>query len=309
MTTPSFSRPGAIDLSGLRSPVAAAAGGTSTATGAYSFDVTSEAALRADVVERSMSVVVLVSFWADEVPASLQVNQVLEKLADEFAGRFLLAKVDAGTQPELTAALGIPQVPLVVAALRGQLAPLIQDPLPEPEMRQLVEQILQAAAANGISGVAEPLTTSAPIDDAPAADAEPPVKYPEAEAALMSGDLDAAIAAYEAALKESPGDAEAAIGLSRSRLLQRTQGVDQATARATAASGPDDIEAQTLVADIDLLGGHVEDAFDRLLDFVRRIRGDDRDAARQHLIEMFAVVGDTDPRVSRARQMLASALF
>jgi putative thioredoxin len=311
MTVPQFSRPGAIDLSALRKPAAPPRQpGVSGAADSYAFDVVGEASLRTDVVEKSMSVVVLVSFWSAQVPASAEINATLSTLADEFAGRFLFARVDVGAQPELASALGIPQVPLVVAALRGQLAPLIQEALPEAEMRLLVDQVLQAAAANGIAGVADPVAT-APAGGAVAddVDAEPLSRYPEAEDALLSGDLDAAIEGYSAALKAAPGDPEATVGLARAQLLKRTSGADHAAARAAAQADPDDVSAQTLVADIDLLDGHVDDAFTRLIELVRRTSDADRDAARRHLVEMFAVVGDGDPQVVRARQRLASALY
>lgn len=313
MTTPQFSRPGAIDLSAFRKPTERPPGspGGERTNGLYDFDVVGEQELRTDVVERSMSVVVIVSFWSDEVPASVEINRTLTTLADEFAGRFLFARVDVGSQPDLAQALGIPQVPLVVAALRGQLAPLIQDSLPEAEMRILLDQVLQAAVANGVQGMAEPV--AAPPGDNNEADAEAPaelpVRYPEAEEALLSGDLDAAIGAYQEALTAAPGDAEATVGLARAHLLKRTQGVEPASARAAAAANPDDVAAQTLVADLDVLGGHIDDAFTRLLELVRRTSDSDRDEARRHLIEMFGVIGDDDPRVAKARQSLASALF
>jgi putative thioredoxin len=310
MTVPQFSRPGAIDLSALRKPAAAGArpaGGRAPA-GSYDFDVVGEQALRVDVVEKSMSVVVLVSFWSAEVAASVEINATLTRLADDFGGRFLFARVDVGSQPELGQALGIPQVPLVVAALRGQLAPLVQEPLPEAEMRLVLDQVLQAAAANGIAGVADPVATPARDQD-DGLPQEVPSRYPEAEEALLSGDLEAAIQGYQEALNSVPGDAEATVGLARAELLKRTQGIDAVAARAAAAASPDDLHAQTLVADIDLLGGNVDDAFSRLIELVRRTSDGDRDAARKHLVEMFGVVGDDDPRVVRARQQLASALF
>lgn len=312
MTVPQFSRPGAIDLSALRNQPAGAGGGgvSGAAAGAFVIDVVGEQELRAAVIERSMSVLVLVSFWSEQVTSSVEINATLSKLADEFAGRFLFARVDAGAQPELAEALGIPGLPLVCAALRGQLAPLMQEALPEAEMRVLVQQILQAAASNGVSGVAEPVGTAAERGDAgPDAglDAEP--KYPAAEQALMSGDLDAAITAYQDALTSSPGDAEAALGLAQAQLLKRTQGADLAAARSAAAERPLDVAAQSLAADLDLVGGHVDDAFSRLIELVRRTAGDERDAARKHLIELFEVVGNDDQRVAAARRMLTSALF
>lgn len=307
MTAPQFSRPGAIDLSALRKPATGPGQdrGGASASGAFVIDVTSEQALRSEVVERSMSVVVLVSFWAPTSAASVQINGVLEQLAVEFGGRFVLAKVDVAAQPQLATALGIPQPPLVVAALRGQLAPLIQEPLPLEQMRELVLQVLEAAAQGGVSGTAEPLSAA----EEPSVAAEPESRYADAEAALIDGDLDSAIRAYEQALAQTPNDPEAVAGLARAQLLQRTSVADAAQARAVAAERPDDVDAQILVADLDLMSGLVDDAFSRLIDLVRRLRGDERDAARKHLIDLFTVVGDDDPQVTKARQRLASALF
>ncbi len=285
----------------------------SAGSGSFAIEVSDEQGLRSDVVERSMSVVVLVSFWSQEAPASLEINATLSRLADEFAGRFVLATVDVGAHPELGDALGIPQVPLVVAALRGQLAPLVQEALPDDEMRALITQVLQAAVANGVTGRSDAIAPGAPdasgAGDPDQAPEELPSRFPEAEEALMAGDLDTAIAAFEEALRGTPGDPEAMLGLGQAKLLKRTQGVDMSAAREAAAQKPDDVAAQALAADLELLGGHVEDAFGRLVDVVRRTSGDDRDAARLHLVELFGVVGDADPRVGKARQQLASALF
>ena len=125
----------------------------------------------------------------------------------------------------------------------------------------------------------------------------------------MAGDLETAWRSTRSSLDATPADAEAAIGLSRARLMQRTAAADPTAARAAAAERPDDVEAQLLVADIDLLGGHVKDAFARLLDLVRRTAGEERTQARLHLLELFAVVGNDDPRVLAGRRDLASALF
>lgn len=308
MTTPNFSRPGAVDLSSLRSSTSTPGTASSgTASGSYTIAIEGEQALRSEVVERSLSVVVLASFWSPKAPESQEINHVLAQLADEYAGKFVLATVDVDAQPALAQALGIPQVPLVIAFLRGQAAPLLQQSLPVEEMRAVVDQVLQAAAANGVTGTAQPVGDT-PVEEE-SGPAEAPPKHPEAEAALMAGELDTAIAAYEKALRENPGDEEATVELSRAKLLKRTQDVDLNTARRAAADDPADLDAQLLVADLDLLGGHVEDAFTRLVEAVRRTTGDDRERARTHLVELFSVVGDGDPRVAKARQALASVLF
>jgi putative thioredoxin len=305
MTVPQFSRPGAVDLSALRRT----ATGPSTTGGSFVVEVTDEGSLSAEVVNRSTSVVVLLSVWSPDVPESVQINDTLTRLAQEFGGRFVLATLDAKANAALVSAIGIPSVPLVAAALRGQLAPLVQELLPEPEMRALVQQVLEAAAASGITGTAPPAAAVPADTDQDAQPPEIPARYPAAEEALMRGDLDDAIAQYEAALASAPGDIEAGAGLARANLLKRAGGVDLRAAREAAVSRPDDVEAQILVADLDLLGGQVDDAFTRLLDVIRRTSDADRDAARKHLIELFAVVGDADPRVTRARRALTAALF
>jgi putative thioredoxin len=305
MTSPQFSRPGAIDLSGL----AKSSSAPSTGSGSYTIEVTGEESLAADVVNRSVSVVVLLSVWSPDVPESVEINDTLAALADEFAGRFLLATLDAKTQSALVKAIGIPSVPLVLAVLRGQLAPLIQDPLPAPEMRALVQQVLQAAAAGGVTGTADPVRRPSAAQQGDDMLDQPLARFPEAEDALLRGDLDQAISLYEKALQTSPNDSEAVEGLARSRLLKRTVGANARKARDAAAERPDDVEAQILVADLDLVGGHVDDAFGRLLDLIRRTVGEDRDRVRRHLLDLFAVVGDADARVGTARRALTAALF
>ena len=133
-------------------------------------------------------------------------------------------------------------------------------------------------------------------------------RYAAAQDALGDGDIDRAVEEYQKLVTANPADAEAAAGLAMAKLLQRTQGVDLNTARAAAAANPDDVDAQTMVADLDMLGGHVEDAFIRLIELVRRTSGDDRNKAREHLIGLFGAVGNDDPRVLKGRQSLASAL-
>ena len=143
------------------------------------------------------------------------------------------------------------------------------------------------------------------------ADVEPelPPLHQEAFDAIERDDLDAAVEAYAKALAQNPADDEAAVGLAQVKLMQRTAGVDQQAARAAAAAAPTDIAAQMLVADCDVLGGHVEDAFVRLIDVVRVTEGDERDTVREHLVELFSVVGAHDERVQKARRSLMSALF
>ncbi|WP_112239632.1 tetratricopeptide repeat protein [Kribbella monticola] len=314
MSQPNFSRPGAIDLSSLRKPAAprpgaatpgapAAPGGAATG-GAYVLNVT-EPTFQADVIERSIQVPVIVEFHSPRSEASLALSPILVKLSTEYAGKFLLTRIDIDANPQLAQAVGVQTVPLVIAVLRGQVVPLFQGAVGEPEARQYVDQLLTVAVANGITGRTDPV---GPAGAEEAAEPEPDPRYEAAENALAAGDLDGAITAYEVLLKETPNDAEAKAGLARVQLVKRTRDVP-AEVRIRAADNPTDIEAQQLVADVDLMGGHVEDAFARLIKTIQLTAGDERDAVRKHLLELFEVVGADDERVVKARRRLMAALF
>ena len=310
MTAGHFSRPGAIDLSALSaasrpSPSSPNAGPPAVA-GGYVRDVTEET-FQADVVEASMTVPVVMDFWAEWCGPCKQLSPVLERLADEYAGRLLLAKIDVDANQQLAAAVGAQSIPLVIAVVRGQPVPLFQGALPEAEVRRYLDELLKVAAANGVAGRATP---SAPTSESADEQTQPAgnPRLAAAESALERGDLDAAIAAYEQALAQVPNDAEAIGGLARARLVARTRDLDLRAVQAAAAEKADDVPAQLAAADVELLGGHVDDAFQRLIETVARTGGEQRDQARRHLLDLFAAVGD-DPRVRSARQRLAAALF
>jgi putative thioredoxin len=307
MTQPSFNPHGAVDLAGLASrtaPGPVGADRTDDSTGGVVVDV-SEADFQPVVVEQSMTVPVVIDFWADWCGPCKQLSPVLERLAEADGGRWLLAKVDVDANPRLGQAFQVQGIPAVFAVVKGQPIPLFQGALPEAQVRQYLDELLRVAEENGVTGRVAARDPEPEDDQEPAADQ----RYDEAYDAIERGDLEAAAAAYRSLLDESPDDADARAGLGQVELLRRTQGVDDTAARQAAAERPDDVGAQTVVADLDLLGGHVEDAFDRLVELVRRSSGEERDQARTHLVELFDLVGNADARVLRSRTALANALF
>jgi putative thioredoxin len=311
MSQQPFTRPGAVDLSALQRPAAPAPGGPARAAapgGAGAYSVVLDEQNIQGTLEASMSApLVLVVYSPRQAPDSARLAADLDVLADEFEGRFLLGKVDVDTTPQLAQALQVPAVPLVALVVQGRLMPLLQDAPPLEELRQLLTQVLQQMATQGVTGRHQP-RTSAPASVDPDEEYVDP-RYAPAQDALAAGDLAGAVAEYQKLVDANPADTEAAGGLAMARLLERTADVDAATARAAAADRRDDVDAQTLVADLDMLGGHVEDAFTRLVELVRRTSGAERDRARTHLLGLFAAVGNDDPRVLKGRQQLASALF
>jgi putative thioredoxin len=315
MSQQPFSRPGAIDLSGLKRPAQAppSATGAPAAAGAgttaYSVTVTEQNFQ--ETVEASMTApVVLVFHSSSQSPESGQYAEDVAAVAAGYEGRFLVGTVDVDVAPGIAQALQIAQVPLLLVLLDGR--PVTQ-PLPgamQPdELNTLFNQLGQQLTAQGVTGRHQPRGAAPVADGAEGDEPQSDPRYAAAEAALEADDIDAAVAEYQKLVDANPADSEAAAGLAMAKVLQRTRGVDLNAAREAAAASPDDLEAQTLVADLDLLGGHVDDAFARLVDLVRRTAGDDRDKAREHLLGLFAAVGNDDPRVLTGRQKLASALF
>jgi putative thioredoxin len=323
MTQQPFSRPGAIDLSALKRPAgqppATGAGAPGSPAGAptgspaagrngssYAVEIT-EQNFQA-TIEASMTAPVLLVFYSrSRMPESGQLADDVATLADEFEGRFLAGLVDIDAAPQIAQAMQIPSIPLVVVVLDGRPMPLLQDVVPLDELRAALTQVVQQLTAQGVTGRHQPRAAAGPEEgeDEPAVDP----RYAAAQDALGEGDIDTAVAEYQKLVDANPADAEAAAGLAMAKVLQRTRGVDLTQAREAAASNPDDVDAQTLVADLDMLGGHVDDAFNRLIDLVRRSAGAERDRAREHLLGLFGAVGNDDPRVLRGRQNLASALF
>jgi putative thioredoxin len=301
MTQQPFSRPGAVDLSGLQG----GPGGGAPVSGAYTVQI-DEANFSA-VLESSMSAPVLLAFYSSSrSPDSVRLAEDLQTLSNEFEGRFLLGRVDIDAVPQIAQAVQVPSVPYVFLVAQGRPMPLLQAAAPIDDLRAAITQVLQQLTTSGFSGRHQP--RSGEVDAETGEETVDP-RYVPAQDALARGDIGAAVAEYQKLVDANPADTEAAAGLAMAKVLQRTAGVDLNAARAAAAANPDDVDAQTMVADLDLLGGHVDDAFNRLVELVRRTTDDDRDRARTHLIDLFGAVGNADPRVQRARRDLASALF
>lgn len=297
-----------------RAEAAKQGGGGAVSTSSLVIDV-DEAGFERDVLQRSTEVPVVIDFWAEWCEPCKQLSPLLERLAAEYNGRFVLAKIDVDANQMLMQQFGIQGIPAVFAVVAGQALPLFQGAAPEAQIRGTLDQLIQVAEQRfGLTGLTvDPDAEAGPGAEAEAAPAVPAGPYDAlleaAVQALDAGDLGGAVQAYKNVLSDDPGNTEAKLGLAQAELLQRVQNADAQQVRKDAAEKPGDVQAQIAAADLDLVGGHVEDAFGRLVDAVARTVGDDREAARVRLLELFEVVGSDDPRVTAARRALARALF
>jgi putative thioredoxin len=331
-----FSLHGAVDL-GARQSAAQRRQQTAQATGdgpgdgtaAHVIDVTDES-FNAEVAERSRAVPVIMDLWAEWCGPCKQLSPVLEKLAAEADGAWVLAKVDVDANPQLAAALQVQSIPMVVAVVGGQIVDGFLGALPEAQVRQWLERIMQAAAQLGLPGAAAAAGQAA--GEAGQAAGQPPGgpgpagpgaagpgllprdeladgEFSKAQEAMERGDLDGAADAFEKVLAETPGHPVATMGLAQVDLIRRVNSYDQASARQDAQDNPDDADVQARAADIDLAMGRIDAGFDRLLSVVRRTAGEERDKARRHLLSLFEIFPPRDPRVTKARSALSSLLF
>lgn len=301
MSPSDFSLHGAVDLGARKAATERRASGGSP----YVIEVTEET-FNAEVAERSRSVPVVIDFWATWCQPCKQLSPILEKLAQEGGGRWILAKVDVDANQRLAAAMRVQSIPTVLAVFGGQMINGFMGALPEPEVRQWLDEIL--AVTEG----ARPEAGEVPSDQAGAQpDQEEAVdpRFVQARDAIDRGDLDAAAAAYQKVLADAPADELAKMGLAQVEVVRRTRDLDEAAARRDAAANPNDGDAQCRVADLDMRSGRIEEAFDRLVGVVRRTKDDDREKARVHLLKLFEAMPPSDPRVKSARAALTSALF
>jgi putative thioredoxin len=268
--------------SGLPGPIGGGGGGVTV------IDVT-EATFQAEVLERSMTTPVIIDFWAEWCEPCKQLSPVLERLAVEGDGAWILAKVDVDANPRIAQMFRVQGIPMIYAVVGGQPVDAFSGVVPEAQLRQWVDAVLKAG------GVA----VESPEDP----------RLIEADDALMDGDLDTAEQAYRKILADAPADSAAEAGLAQVSLARRVGGADPAAALAAAEAEPDNLQAQLLAADIEVLSGLAEQAYARLVGAVRRSAGDDRETIRQHLVSLFTMAGPDDPAVATARRALASALF
>lgn len=294
---------GAVDLSSLvkQKPAGEGAQGSAAVTVA-SLVVEGSDSNFGQLLELSRTVPVIVELYAAGP------SQTLERVILGYSGKFVLARVDARQNPQLTQAFQAVAAPTVAAVIGGKPIALYEGELPEADAKSVFDQVLTLASQNAVTGVAS-VADAADTENAEPVEEPLPPHHQAAFDAIDRGDYAAAMAEYRAAMAQDPRDHLAKAGLAQVSLLDRLSGANAEELRAAAASQPDSVEAQLAVADLDVSGGHLDDAFSRLLELFATLDQAGKDAVRERLLAYFDIAGAEDPRVAAARRRLTSLLY
>ena len=250
--------------------------------------------LSSDILPLSLVRPVIVLMWSPRSAESVEMIKVLGKLEVDYKGAFALARVDIEAHPQVAQAFQTKAVPYAVAIIAEQMVPLFEQSYPEAQVRMVMDKVLTLASEQGIG-------------QAPVEQMEP--EEIEAMDALEAGNYVAAEAAYKKWLSRKPSENLAKLGLAQTQLLMRTEGLELSEVIDQSALNPSDIALQLKAADVEIVNGGVEAAFARLIHAVRATSGDERTKVKDHLLNLFALVDQSDPRLVAARKELASALF
>jgi putative thioredoxin len=250
--------------------------------------------LNSNILPLSLVRPVIVLMWSPRSAESQEMVTTLGKLMNEYQGQWSLARVNIDTDPEIAQAFQTKNVPYAVAIIAEQMVPLFEQSYPEAQLRLVIDKVLTLSAQQGIG-------------EAPVEQMEP--EEEEAMNALESGEFAKAEAAYKKWLSRKPNENLAKLGLAQTQLLIRTEGLDLNKVIEDSAKSPQDIELQLKVADVEIVNGGVEAAFSRLLNLVKATQGDEKNKVKTHLLNLFALVDQSDPRLISARKELASSIF
>jgi len=250
--------------------------------------------LNSDILPLSLVRPVIVLMWSPRSVESQEMITTLGKLETDYQAKWSLARVNIDTHPEIAQAFQTKKVPYAVAIIAEQMVPLFEQAYPEAQVRLVIDKVLTLSAEQGVG-------------DAPVEQIEP--EEEEAMLALESGNYAAAEVAYKKWLSRKPNESLAKLGLAQTQLLMRTKGLDLNKIIEESKNSPQDIDIQLKAADIEIVNGGVEAAFSRLLTFIKNSTGDDRNKAKTHLLNLFALVDQADPRLISARKELASSIF
>lgn len=330
-----FSLAGAVDLEGVKRKAEALAKREAAeksgkpqskmpSAGGYVIDV-NEQTFQA-MVQTSVSFPIILLVWQKSDEISYDLAQKLADSVTALDGRMQLARIDADESPSIAQALRAQQLPAVYGLVGGRPMPICQGLPSADELQQIcndiLPQLVKVAEKSGVAGMAPYVdsvdsagdsTDASGVgvgdDSAVAGDSsDVPPEHKIAHEAAMNGDYALAASEYEKVLQANPNDSLASRERAKALLLGRNANTNVDAVRKAAGDNPGDASAQLAVADVDMIDGHIEDAFSRLLDFLAGHR-DSADVIKSRMLEYFAMLPAGDERLNRARRRLAILLY
>ena len=261
--------------------------------------------LIAEILPSSNQKVVILICWSPRSEQAISLLEVMGKyhqadLLENGEPAWILGTVNVDAEVQVAQALQIQSVPIAIAIIQEQMVPLFEA-VPTPEqIRLVIDKVIGLAAERGVGqALAKSEVMEAPIEPEEIAAME----------ALEKSDLLGAKAQYEKWLARKPGDALAKLGLAQTELIIRVKDLDPNEVMTLAGSNPNEITIQLKAADVEIASGLNKEAFARMIRFVKTSEGDEKKVAREHLLQLFALVDPSDPDLIAARKELASALY
>ena len=268
----------------------------------------------AEVVEASRRVPVIVDFWAPWCGPCRTLGPILDRLADEHQGAFLVAKINVDENPRLAAEFGIRSIPAVKAIAEGEIVDEFVGALPEPALRQFVRRLLPSEAdrlvEEGQAAETKRDTAAAEALYRRALESDP--NQPQARLGigrlLASSNVEEALQELDRVLPGTPQREEADRVASRLRLANEN-GAGLAELRARVEANPADLEARLHLARALAAAQDYEAALTHLLEIVKRDRNYADEAGRKSMLDIFNVLGARHPIAERYRGELARVLY
>jgi len=281
----------------------------------YVIDVTDQT-FATEVLERSKTVPVVVDFWAEWCGPCRMLGPILENLANEYQGQFILAKLDVDSNPQLAMQYQVQGIPAVKAFRNGEMVGEFTGAQPEPKVRQFIEGLVPSEAdllaKQGFEWEQHDQPAMAEENYRGALAKKPdhfPAKIGLGRVLLNQGEVEEAVSILSS-IPEGARERQVADALLAGADFQKhTAGQNEADLKAKIEADPNDVASRYALGSLYATKQQYAQALDEFLEVIRRDRSYNDDGARKAMLAIFTIIGEDQPLTKKYRQLLANALF